>query len=79
MLDAITVLRRSIPAAVVGVEKLVKTTGRGMASAQGFPDLPMAILDHSVGVLEGVHDDEKIGQLAHQAALQVENILLGKS
>ena len=35
MLDAITLERRGIPAAAVGVQKLVETTGRGMGRGHG--------------------------------------------
>ena len=49
MLDAISLERRGIPAAAIGVKKLVETTGRGMCRAQGIPDYPMAVIDHATG------------------------------
>ena len=64
---------------MVGVTKLLMTTGRGMARVHGFPDFPMAMIDHPTGNLEGVVDASEIEELAKQAAPQVERILLGKS
>jgi hypothetical protein len=75
VLDAIMIQRHGIPTAVVGVEKLIKTTGIGMARAQGVPDLPMIVLDHSIGILEGTHEAGIIDKLAFQAAVQMEQIL----
>lgn len=75
MLDAITVERRGLPAAMVGAEKLVRTTGRGMAKLQGLPDFPLAII-HGVGLLEGIRTDEDRRRVAVEIATQVENILL---
>ena len=54
------------------------TTGRGMARAQGFPDLAIAAIEHISGSLEGVHDPKEIDRMAQQAAGQVETILTGK-
>ncbi len=78
MLDAVTIERRGLPTATVGVDKLVMTTGRGMARAQGFPDLAIAAIEHISGSLEGVHDPKEIDRMAQQAAGQVEKILTGK-
>ena len=70
--------RRGIPAAVVGVEKLVMTTGKGMARAQGYPDFPMVVIRHSTGHLMGLDDANVIRELAEAAAPQIAAILLGE-
>jgi hypothetical protein len=75
VLDAITVERRGIPAAMVGAEKLVNMTGKGMAKLQGLPDFPLAIIPGE-GLLEGIRTDEERRQVAIGIAAQVENILL---
>ncbi len=71
--------RRGIPAAVIGVEKLVATTGKGMARAQGYPDFPMVVISHPTGHLVGLDDAEVIAGLATVAATQIANILIGKN
>ena len=42
---------------MVGAEKLVNMTGRGMAKLQGLPDFPLAIIPGE-GLLEGIRTDE---------------------
>lgn len=79
VLDSIFIERRGKPAAAVGVTKLAMTTGKGMARSQGFPDFPIAMIDHPKGALEGLHEAKEVDKLAKQAVIQVENILLGKS
>jgi len=76
--DAITLERRGMPAAAVGVEKLVSTTGRAMARAQGAPDYPIAVIPHELGVVEDLRDDEEVSLLAKTVLDQVEAILLGR-
>jgi hypothetical protein len=75
VLDAITVERRGVPAAMVGTEKLVRTTGRGMAKLQGLPDYPLAVI-RGHGLLEGIREDSERDKVAAEIATQVENILL---
>jgi hypothetical protein len=75
VLDAITLERRGIPAAMVGAEKLVNTTGRGMAKLQGLPDFPLAIIAGH-GLLEAIRTDEERREVANDVAVQVANILL---
>ena len=75
MLDAITMERRGVPAAAVGVKKLVETTGRGMCRAQGMPDYPMAVVDHPTGSLASLNDAETLSRYAALVADQVERIL----
>ena len=67
-----------MPAAAVGVEKLVNTTGRAMARAQGAPDYPIAIIPHELGVVEDLRDDDEVNLLAKTVLDQVEAILLGR-
>ncbi len=76
MLDAITLERRGIPSAAVGVKKLVETTGRGMCRAQGIPDYPIAVVDHPTGSLASVNDATTLSRFAVLVADQVERILL---
>ena len=75
MLDAITLERRGIPAAAVGVQKLVETTGRGMCRAQGLPEYPIATVAHETGSLASVNDAETLSRYAAVIADQVERIL----
>ncbi len=75
MLDAISLERRGVPAAAIGVKKLVETTGRGMCRAQGVPDYPMAVIDHATGSLASLNDPAAIGRFAAEIAEQVERIL----
>ncbi len=67
-----------IPAAIIGVEKLVMTTGRGMARAQGIPDYPIAVLSHAMGAMADLKSDEDVQNMAAAAAPQVEAILIGE-
>jgi hypothetical protein len=76
VLDTITVERRGVPAAMLGAEKLVLSTGRGMARLQGAPDLPMAMI-RGAGQLDGTDlDRQRIVAYGAELAPQVEDILL---
>jgi hypothetical protein len=75
VLDAITLERRGIPAAAIGVKKLVDTTGRGMCRAQGMPDYPIAVIDHPTGSLASLKDRATVSKYAAEVADQVERIL----
>jgi hypothetical protein len=68
--------RRGIPAAVVGVEKLLMTTGRGMARAQGYPDLPVATFKHEAGIMTAATGEDAMHAAMVDAAAQVEDIVL---
>lgn len=68
-----------MPVAMIGVESLVKTTGRGMARAQGVPDYPMAIVPHNLGTLEDLRGEEDVDTIAQSVVDQVEAILTGKA
>lgn len=76
MADAITLERRGLPAAAVGIEKLVNTTGRAMARAQGAPEYPIAVVRHELGAVEDLRDDAEVTALARTLVDQVEAILL---
>ncbi len=78
MLDALIMEKAGIPAAIIGIEKLVMTTGRGMARAQGIPDYPIAILSHDMGAMADLKSDEDVQIMAAAAAPQVEAILIGE-
>lgn len=73
MLDAINIERLGTAAVVIAVKKLAMTTGRGMAKAQGVPDFPIAILDHSFGAVTG---EANLDPYVPGVADQVEQILL---
>ena len=77
MLDALTMEKAGIPAAAIGVDKLVQTTGRGMARAQGIPDYPIAVISHPMGTLADLRNNQQANELAAAAASQVEAILIG--
>ncbi len=70
--------KAGVPAASIGIEKLVNTTGRGMARAQGIPDYPIAVISHAMGPLADLTCDEEVRELAASAAAQVEAILIGE-
>jgi len=78
VVDAITLERRGTPAALVGVDKLVNTTGRAMARAQGVPDYPFAIITSEFAAMDTVTSDEEIDKMAKSVVDQVEAILLAK-
>jgi hypothetical protein len=75
VLDAITLERRGVPAAAVGVRKLVETTGRGMCRAQGIPDYPIATIDHATGSLVSLNDAATASRFAAEVADQVDRML----
>ncbi|MBW2146078.1 MAG: hypothetical protein JRG73_08135 [Deltaproteobacteria bacterium] len=78
VVDAVTIERRGMPAVAIGIEKLVNTTGRGMARAQGVPDYPIAIVGHDLGIIEDLKNDEEVEAIAKSLVDQVETMLLGK-
>ncbi len=63
-----------MPTALVAVEKLARTTGRGMARAQGMPDLPIAVVEHSGGIVTQAGAD--LEAFVVRATDQIERILL---
>lgn len=78
MADAITLERRGIPAALIAIDRLVNTTGRAMARAQGVPDYPFAVIPSEFAAMDTVTSDEEIDKMAKSVVDQVEAILLGK-
>ena len=68
-----------MPAAAIGVKKLVETTGRGMCRAQGVPDYPIAVIDHPTGSLASLNDTAAISRFAAEIVEQVERILTASS
>lgn len=60
---------------MVGAEKLVNTTGRGMAKLQGLPDFPLAVISGH-GLLETIRTAEERAAVAEDIAYQIESILL---
>ena len=60
---------------MVGAEKLVNTTGRGMAKLQGLPDFPLAVIGGH-GLLEGIRTPEEREQVGLEIAAQIESVLL---
>jgi hypothetical protein len=75
LLDAIAIEKRGVPAVVIGTDRLVNTTGRGMARAHGTPNFAFAVIEHP---LENCREMSEVLEKARVAAAQVEAILLGK-
>ncbi|MFQ5861258.1 MAG: hypothetical protein ACE5IG_06895 [Dehalococcoidia bacterium] len=75
MADALTLEKRGIPAAVIGTDRLVATTGKGMARAHGAPNYPFAIIEHPI---ESVRGEGELRAKAEVAAQQVAVILTGQ-
>lgn len=75
MLDAVNLERRSIPAAVVGVDRLLETTGAAMARSHGYPDLEMAAVPFSAEAWGGAANRAELVHAAEVAAPQVVRIL----
>ena len=77
MLDTINLERRGIPAAVVGQDKLLNTTGKGMARAQGYPSLNFAAFPYSYYNTGAAATQEELKARAAVVAPQIERILTG--
>ena len=75
MLDTVNLERRGLPAAVIGLDKLVDTTGRAMANALGYPTLRMATLPYSSRDWGGAASEEELSAKAQLALPQIESIL----
>jgi hypothetical protein len=74
VIDAISLERRGVPAAMVGSEILVDTVGRGMATAHGYEDFPMATIA-DVGYVPGFNDIDPAGM--DSVVGQIHRILTG--
>lgn len=79
MLDTISLERKGIPAAVLGLDRLFNTTGRAMARTQGYPSLNFAMFPYSVSEWAGAATEEEVGKRAALLLPQVERILTGES
>jgi hypothetical protein len=75
VLDAITLERRGVPAAVTGAELFINTTGRGMARIQGVPDFPLIAISGYVQ-LESIRTREERDAVAEFMARNVRDVLL---
>ena len=77
MADAMTLERLGIPVAMVGIEKLVMTTGKAMAKAHGLSDYPVAVVSHAMGPVEDLRNGQGVRHMADSLAEQVAAILIG--
>jgi hypothetical protein len=77
VLDTITLERRGMPAAVVGLDKLVNTTGKAMARLQGYPSLNFAVFPYAASEWGSAATEEELKARAASVAPQVERILTG--
>jgi hypothetical protein len=77
VLDTINLERKGIPAAVVGLDKLVNTTGKAMARLQGYPSLNFAVFPYSASEWGSAATEEELETRAASVAPQVERILTG--
>ena len=76
MLDTINLERGGIPAAMVGQDKLVNTTGKAMARAQGYPSLGIAVFPYMHSEWGGAATEAETNARAAELAPQIERILL---
>ena len=79
MLDGINLERKGIPAAVIGVDNLLRTTGIGMARTHGFADMHFVSLPYSVTDWGGQAGEDQLKEKAAIAAPQVEAVLIAAS
>jgi len=79
VLDIVTLERRGIPGVVMGQDKLVNTSGKGMAKAQGYPDTDFATYPYTHSAKGSTASDEEIKAFAGMLAARVEAILTGKA
>ena len=78
MLDTINLERKGIPAAVVAQDKLVNTTGKGMARLQRYPALRFAVFPYVHSEWNAAATEEDLKARAAALAPQVEWILTGR-
>ena len=77
MLDTIAVEKKGKPAAIVGLDKLVNTTGKAMARAQGYPTLQFAVVEYSAAEWGSAASKEELKQKAESLVAQIRRILTG--
>lgn len=66
-----------MPAAVVGLDKLVNTTGKAMARAQGYPALNFAVFPYVASEWGSAATDDELKGRAESVVAQVARILTG--
>lgn len=66
-----------MPAAVVGLDKLVNTTGKAMARAQGYPVLSFAVFPYVASEWGSAASDAELRSRAESVVSQVARILTG--
>jgi hypothetical protein len=77
VLDTINVERRGKPAAIVGLDKLVNTTGKAMARAQGYPHLEFAVFPYSAAEWGSAASEAELKMRAESVVPQIRKILTG--
>ncbi len=77
MLDTISIERKGKPAAVVGLDRLINTTGRAMARAQGFAALEFAVCPYSAAEWGAAASKAELRVRAESVVAQVRRILTG--
>ena len=77
MLDTINLEAKGIPAAVVGLDKLVNTTGKAMARAQGYPALDFAVFPYVASEWGSAASDAELKARAESVVPQIVRILRG--
>lgn len=77
MLDTINLERRGKPAAVIGLDKLVNTTGKAMARAQGYPTLGFAVFPYSAAEWGSAASEAELKARAESVVGQIRAILTG--
>lgn len=77
MLDTINLERLGKPAAVVGLDKLVNTTGKAMARAQGYPALRFAVFPYAAAEWGSAASQEELRLRAESVVEQIRSILTG--
>ena len=76
--DAISLEKMGVPVAAIGSEAFVRTTGRGMCRAHGYPDYPLVTVHCAIGDsnVEGqIQTADQVRQAIDEALPQVEKLL----
>ena len=76
VLDTSNLGRKGTPAAVVGLDKLVNTTGKAMAKAQGYPSLNFAVFPYSASEWGSAATEEELQGRAEAGGAQGERLLI---
>jgi len=77
VLDTINIERKGKPAAVIGLDKLVNTTGKAMARAQGYPGLEFAVFPYAAAEWGSAASEEELKLRAESVVTQIRRILTG--